>query len=435
MSKFRILIVMTVLLALMLAMPVAGQDAVEITFMRFFGECSDEFGDNTDLSAAYGECGIIQTLANAYNASQDEVIVNTVVIDWPGVTELNANLAAGSAPDIMVLHGNRIPNYASRGLLTPLGDVLDSAGIDASDLTDSARGFVEWNGELYGIPLDLHGHLWHINLELWGEAGLLNDDGSPNLPVGEEEFVAAAEQFTDATGLPFFGMWTTGLSRNWMSLVYQQGSSIETEEGLPNINSEEGLNALNFLMNLRDEGHITDNVNGDASREMFLNCENGSIIDGTWRVNFFDEQVEDPEGCLSSYYVSNFPQIYAQEATWANSHSWIIPQGLDPDPVRLEATLKFLNFLNENNIEWARTGHASINTSVVESDAYNNLAHRDEYAGFVPSAVIQPRSNWNTAFENIVDEELEAAFIGDKTAEQALADAQTRLDDFALFGN
>lgn len=435
MSKFRILIVMTVLLALMIAMPVAGQDAVEITFMRFFGECSDEFGDNTDLSAAYGECGIIQTLANAYNASQDEVIVNTVVIDWPGVTELNANLAAGSAPDIMVLHGNRIPNYASRGLLTPLSDALDAAGIDAADLTDSARGFVEYNGELYGIPLDLHGHLWHINLDLWGEAGLLNDDGSPNIPVGKEEFMAAAVQFKDATGLPFFGMSTSGLSRNWMALVYQQGSSIETEEGLPNINSEEGLTALNFLLELRDEGHITDNVDGTATQEIFLNCEGGSIIDGTWKVNFYDEQVSDPEGCLNSYYVSNFSQIYDQEATWANSHSWIIPQGLDPDPERLEATLKFLNFLNENNIEWARTGHASINTSVVESDAYNNLPHRNEYAAFVPSAVIQPRSNWNTAFENVVDEELQAAFIGDKTPEQALADAQARLDDFALFGN
>ena len=433
MSKLRLMILFALLLALV-TVPVAGQDAVEITFMRFFGECTDEFGDNADLSAAYGECGIITTLANAFNATQDEIIVNTVVVDWPGVTELNANLAAGTPPDIMVLHGNRIPNYASRGLLTPLGDVLEAAGIDADDLTDSARGFVEWNGELYGIPLDLHGHLWHINLGLWGEAGLLNDDGSPNIPVGMDEFIAAAEQFKDATGLPFVGMWTNGLSRNWMSLVYQQGSSIESEDGLPNINSEAGMAALNFLLGLRDAGHITDNVDYGASQEIFLNGENGGHINGTWVVNFYDEQVADPEGALKNYYVSNFPTIFAQAATWANSHSWIIPQGLDPDPARLEATLAFLKYLNDNNIEWARTGHSAINKSVVNSDAYNNLAHRDEYAEFVPSAVIQPRSNWNTAFENVLDEELTAAFIGDKSPEQALDDAQARLEDFAFFG-
>ncbi len=49
--------------------------------MRFFGECADEFGETTDLSEAYGECGIIQTLANSFNATQDEIHVNTIVVD------------------------------------------------------------------------------------------------------------------------------------------------------------------------------------------------------------------------------------------------------------------------------------------------------------------------------------------------------------------
>lgn len=433
MTKFRLLIILTVLVGLF-ALPAVAQDAVEISFMRFFGECADEFADNDDLAEAFGECGIIQTLANAYNASQDEVDVETIVVDWPGVTELNANLAAGTAPDIMVLHGHRIPNYASRGLLTPMGDILEAAGIDVSDFTDNARGFVEYNGEIYGVPLDVHGHLWHINLDLWGEAGLLNDDGTPNLPVGKDAFLAAAEQFKDATGLPFVGMWTNGLSRNWMTFVYQQGGSIENEDGSPNINSEEGLEALNFLLQLRDEGHMVDNVDYSAAQEVFLNCENGSHVNGTWVVNFYDEQVADPEGCLDGYWVSSFPTVYDQPAAWSGSHTWIIPQGLNPDPVKLEATLKYLKFLNDENLSWARTGHTSINQSVISSDDYNNLPHRNEYAEFVSSAIIFPRGNWATAFETVLDEELSAAFIGDKTPEQALADAQARLDDFAMFG-
>ena len=433
MFKLRALLVVAMLLVLV-AMPVAAQDAVEITFMRFFGECADEFGETTDLSEAYGECGIIQTLDNSFNAEQDEIVVNTVVVGWPGVTELNANLAAGTAPDIMVLHGNRIPNYASRGLLTPLGDVLAGAGIDADDLTDSVRGFVEWNGELYGIPLDLHGHLWHINVDLWEQAGLVNDDGTPDIPYGMDKILAAAEQFKEATGLPFAGMWTNGLSRNWMALVYQQeGGIIEGDDGFPTVNTEQGLNALNFILGLRDAGHITDNVDYGTAQEIFLNGENGGHINGTWVVNFYDNQVADPEGALKNYYVHNFPTVYDAPAAWANSHAWIIPQGVNPDPDRLEATLTFLAYLNDNNIEWARTGHSAVNSSVVNSDAYNAMSHRDEYAEFVPSAVIQPRSNWNTAFERVLDEELSAAMIGEKTAEQALDDAQTRLEDFALF--
>ena len=319
-------------------------------------------------------------------------------------------------------------------MLTPLSDVLAGAGIDAADLTVSARGFVEWNGELFGIPLDLHGHLWHINVDLWAEAGLVNDDGTPDIPYGMDEFLSHAETFKEATGLPFLGMWTNGLSRNWMALVYQQeGGTVEGDDGMPLINSEAGLNALNFLIMLRDEGHITDNVDYPASQEIFLNGENGGHINGTWVVNFYDNQVADPEAPLKNYYVHNFPTVYDQPAAWAGSHAWIIPQGGDPDPATLEATLTFLKYLNDNNIEWARTGHSAVNTSVVNSDVYNGYPHRQEYAEFVPSAVIPPRENWSTAFESVMDEELSAAMIGEKTPEQALADAQTRLEDFALF--
>ena len=219
-----------------------------------------------------------------------------------------------------------------------------------------------------------------------------------------------------------------------MALVYQQeGGTVAADDGMPNVNNEAGLNALNFLIMLRDEGHITDNVDYPASQEIFLNGENGGHINGTWVVNFYDNQVADPEGALKNYYVHNFPTVYDQPAAWAGSHAWIIPQGGDPDPATLEATLTFLRYLNDNNIEWARTGHSAVNTSVVTSDVYNEYPHRQEYAEFVPSAVIPPRENWSTAFESIMDEELSAAFIGEKTPEQALADAQTRLEDFALF--
>jgi multiple sugar transport system substrate-binding protein len=406
----------------------------KIVLMRFFGDCFDEFGDNTDLETAYGECGIIQTMTNVFNASQDEVIVETQPVDWPGFAELNANLAAGTPPDIMVLHGYRIPNYASRGLLTPLGDGMTAGGIDTDDFTQGARGNVEYEGELYGLPLDQHGHLWHINVGLWEEAGLVDDSGNPILPVGEAEFLEAAAKFKEATGKPFVATWTNGLSRNWMALVYQQGGSIEIDEGAPNIDTAEGLVSLNFLLKLRDEGYIPDNVDYTATQELFLNGEVGSLWNGTWVVNFYDEQTLEEDSGLKDYYVSSFTQIYDQPAAWAGTHTWIVPQGLDPDPAKMEATLKFFKYLNDNNLQWAHTGHQSVNKSILASPEYNALPHRDEYAAFANDAVVMPRSSWVTAFETVLDEEIQAVLIGDKGPEEALADAQSRLDDFAAFG-
>ena len=45
-----------------------------------------------------------------------------------------------------------------------------------------------------------------------------------------------------------------------------------------------------------------------------------------------------------------------------------------------------------------------------------------------------PRHSWVTAYEDIMNEEIQAAVLGDKTVEQALADAQSRFDDFVAFG-
>jgi maltose-binding protein MalE len=44
-----------------------------------------------------------------------------------------------------------------------------------------------------------------------------------------------------------------------------------------------------------------------------------------------------------------------------------------------------------------------------------------------------PREVWGNAFWAIVHEEIEAALLGVKDPETALADAQARLEDFILF--
>ena len=183
-------------------------------------------------------------------------------------------------------------------------------------------------------------------------------------------------------------------------------------------------------MACRDAGHIPDNTDYQATQELFLTGEVGSLWNGTWVVNVYDEQTQDPDSGLKDYYVSSFSQIYDVPAAWASTHSWIVPLGQDVDSATADAVMKFFKYLNDNNIYWARTGHLAVNESVLAGEEYNSLAHRDEYAAFANDAVVMPRFDWVTAFETVLDEEIEAAFLGDKSAEQALADAQSRLVDF-----
>ncbi|MBZ0299610.1 MAG: hypothetical protein K8J31_07725, partial [Anaerolineae bacterium] len=137
---------------------------------------------------------------------------------------------------------------------------------------------------------------------------------------------------------------------------------------------------------------------------------------------------------LDRFYVTSFPQFFAQPATWSSTHAMIVPLGLNPDPARIDRVMKFLAWMNENNGVWAYTGHFPVNKDFVASEAFTSIPHRTEYLNFQDTAVPMPRLNWVTAFEDIMNEEIQAAVLGDKSTEQALADAQSRFEDFAAFG-
>jgi multiple sugar transport system substrate-binding protein len=428
-------ITLLVVLLLALGSTLSAQD--EIEFMRFFGECSDQYGtitDLTDISNFTGECSIIQIMTNAYNAQNPDNPVRTQVVDWPGFTELNTRLAAGDPPDIMILHGIRIPNYASRGLLTPLGPLMEQYGINPDDFSAAAREYVTYNGELFGVPLDLHGHLYYINLDLWEQAGMVGEDGKPIIPTNWEDWQAAAQKFHEATGKTLFTWPVQGLSRDWMALVYQQGGSIQGEAGEPTINTPEGVAALELILQMFDGVFSDPDIPSASVIEMFANAETGSMRNGTWRVNATDAQAADPNLALKRFYVTSFPQFFDQPATWSSTHAFIVPLGLNPDPERIDRIMKFLAFMNEHNDVWTYTGHFPVNQSFYESEEYLAIPHRVEYNNFVQEAVPMPRLNWVTAFETIMNEEIQAAILGDKSVEQAMMDAQSRFDDFAAFG-
>ena len=62
-------------LTMLLAGPVAAQQKTEITFARFFGACEGDYGTSQDVAHARGECGVMTTLVNLFNATNKDNIV------------------------------------------------------------------------------------------------------------------------------------------------------------------------------------------------------------------------------------------------------------------------------------------------------------------------------------------------------------------------
>ena len=124
-----------------LALGSCGQNdgKTHIYLQRFFGECGAEYGGSTDVAKAEGECGIITTLVNRFNAENPDLHVDVNVVAWPGYPQLAAQMAARDPPDLVTMHAGVISDYAADGLLEPVEPYLKRAGISPSEFTDATR--------------------------------------------------------------------------------------------------------------------------------------------------------------------------------------------------------------------------------------------------------------------------------------------------------
>ncbi len=403
-----------------------GVSAQEVTLGRFFGACEDA---GTDTKASVGEACIIQSIINAASAEIDGVTVTTLPTDWGNFyDQIKASYAGGTPPDIHVMHRHRIPEFAGLGALAELSSDLEAAGIDSSDWSENALAAVSYNGGIYGVPMDFHANLWHVNMDVMEAAGLV-ENGAPVLPSSPAELLEHAQKVKDATGQDYlaadFAQFPIGV-RLVLALMWQQNANI-FDGDTASINNDAAKNAVTAMTQLFDAGLANPQLNYADSQQAFLNGESAILVNGTWVVDFYTAEAAKADVGLNSYYVADFPTLFDTGATWADSHMWAIPSTLEGD--KRAAALKVLAFINDHNIDWARTGHMAVRNSVLASDEYANLPHRAEYTGTAAIARDTPPSERYGAIQDVLNRELQAIWLTDKDVETALADAEAEVQD------
>ncbi len=404
-----------------------GALAQEVTLGRFFGACEDA---GTDTKASVGEACIIQSIINAADAELDGISINTLPTDWGNYyDQIKAAYAGGTPPDVHVMHRHRVPEFAGLGAIAEISGDLEAAGIDPNDWTENALAAVSYNGGIYGVPMDFHANLWHVNMDIMEEAGLV-EDGVPVLPSSPEELLEHAQRVKDATGKDYlaadFAQFPIGV-RLVLALMWQQDANIFTEDGTATINTEAAKNAVTAITQLFDAGLANPQLNYADSQQAFLNGEAAILVNGTWVVDFYTAEAAKPEVGLNSYYAADFPTLFDTGATWADSHMWAIPSTLEGD--QRAAAMQVLAFINDHNIDWARTGHMAVRNSVLESDEYAGLPHRSEYAGTAAIARDTPPSDRYGAIQDVLNRELQAIWLTGKSVDDALADAEIEVQD------
>jgi multiple sugar transport system substrate-binding protein len=418
----------------LLASCLADDNRTELVVQRFFGACEAQYGKVTDPAAAEGECGIMTAIINRFEVENPDIEVVQNIVFWPGYDQLTAQLAANDAPDLVTMHGSVISDYQSRGLLEPMGEELRRAGIDPGTLTQAARRAVEVDGEPWGLPFDTWAPLWHVNLNLFREAGLVRN-GEPLLPRSPQQLHAHAEQFRQRTGKPYFVQASANeyaaFARNFYTFVMQQDGTLFDRHSRADFQTPEAERALALFKAIQSRDHSTHNLDYSAAVAGFLRGRGGVFLVGTWMVGTFQAASRKPDSALSDgYRVKPYPALFARDVTYADGHNWVMPRDPRRTSQQREAARRFLKFFSRQNFQWSRTGHLPVFTHIVAGPEWRALPHRADLADLTETAEALPKGvRRQFPIETIVGQESAAAISGAKPIPRALADMERRVND------
>ena len=327
-------------------------------------------------------------------------------------TEVNTAAQAGTLPQVGIMHLDQIPLNAENALITPVADLTAALGLSGDDFTEAVWNGTFWKGEQYGIPLDIHPFSMYWNKAAFEEAGL--DPETP--PEGEDGLREALAALNEAgyTG-PAWSNHGFGAGNTWASLFYQAGGQWTNEDFTEALwNDDAGMQALEYMKSLVDEGLHPADVEIDAEINAFLAGDSGLIFTGPWQTTRLAEALGDDLGA------GPFPQVFG-EGVWAGSHTLAVFEGVSEE--ERQAAYYFIDWLTGHATEWGNAGMPAARASVRESEEFQQIPYIPVIAEQVPAAQFFPPipEGFNLLYgEGGATEAVVSVLVGDQEPQAAL---------------
>ncbi len=341
----------------------------------------------------------MKAMLDEFNKEHEgKVTIDASTFEWgvPFYTKVQTSAAVGQGPDVMTYHESRMPLGVSTGSLSPLTpEELAASGIKASDF-----GPANWkaaqgpDGKQYAVPLDIHSIILYYNKDLLKKAGLLGDDGTPKGLDGLANWDAALAKLTtkDVAGLSVPGDNASGWRIFYTLLTQQGGEFLKDGKFLDGANLDKAATAMGEMQKWVKNGWTPAKTEYPASIALFTSGKAAMHINGVWEVPTMVDLAKN--GRLFDWSAVQIPVLYDHPATWADSHSFAIPdrKGNPVSPEKRKLVLDAVHWFNEHSLEWAGGGHVPAFLPVQESAAFKALKPNSDYVSLAKTAVFDPVS-------------------------------------------
>lgn len=310
--------------------------------------------------------------------------------------------------------------------LEPLTDV------EVSSLIPSMVDIFTVNDTLYAVPVRIGGWVLIYRQDLFNEAGI-------EPPQTWDAFLEAAQTLTSGDVYGFAPAFRQGnyLVAQWAPFLYSYGGSILNEDNTAAaFNTPEGITATQFLVDLAREHNVVPPgavtyEHADVITAMQQGLTAMALTYSPYYLNMNDPEESTVAGNLA---VSPFIP-YAADSGLETGITLISGWGfgIASDSNNKEAARQFLEFMAspEEQLRLAvENANAPTASAVFEDETYlEAFPAATQVAQALGSARERPGIGQWTTVEDILARELSAAIGGDKTVEEALADAEQAVNE------
>jgi multiple sugar transport system substrate-binding protein len=366
----------------------------------------------------------IKTLENkvipAFEKSHPGIKVESVPYPYDELhKKLLTATAGGTLPCLVRSDIIWVPELAKLGTLAALSDEMDDFSEIAAKTYDGPLATTEYDGKNYGLPLDTNTRVLMYNQATLDEAGM------DQPPATFDDLRKLADGLKGTGDFAFADNGTSGwnlLPWIWSAGGEMTDADMTTASG--HLNSPESVAGVQLLVDLYKEGQVPDLITGaQGGTETSVGLPKGdyaTMLDGPWMFPIFESQ--NPDFQLRTAPVPAGP---GGSISVVGGEDVVMT---DSCPSKDEAE-QFVRFLlgDEAQTDMAETGQMPV-LSGLGSQLTDIKPYYGVFAEQLKTARPRLPHPEYPKIEEILSTEVQKAFTGDVTVQQALDSAAEQID-------
>ncbi len=375
---------------------------------------------------------VLTEMFAAFSTANPAVRLETIGFPWAQMQQnLILRMRAGQPLDVAQLAERWLPTFAALNNLADLNELFGRAAleekIDAGLLRIGQSG-----GKQLGLP-------WTAaSIGMVANRKVLGDAGVTQIPTTIDQFVGAlrAIKRSNPEAVPYALATKNNLSMSpdFQVWLWTFGGRLLDDGGAVKVNSEAGVRALSFLVDLMKENLAARDIDRPDARRLFGQHRTGFYADAPLARGFARDNSGQGRAFDQHVAAAPYPVVAAgnnpQSVAWG--HLLVMPIIGGRRPTRDGDAARFVQHLAFNDDMQMKYFEAvglfpvtKTALARVRDDAY--VTQWARYAGF---AEADEPSKWPNAADltTIVGEEVQGALLQQKPPQQAIADMARRLE-------